>query len=76
MLISVFGRIEHTVGKRKKFGNQYFLLFQRKLSNDFFFFKLTKFKAIADENLNVPQMFISVFYGIENILEKGENGGI
>ena len=34
---------------------------------------MTKFKAFADNKLNVAQMMISVFDRIENIVGKGEN---
>ena len=32
----------------------------------------TKLKAFADDKLNVTKMMISVFYGVENIVGKGE----
>ena len=36
---------------------------------------LTKLKAIADDNINVAQMMISVSHRIRNIVGKGENAG-
>ena len=36
---------------------------------------LTKFKAIADDKLNVATMTISLFDGVENSVGKGENAG-
>ena len=36
---------------------------------------MTKFKAFADDNLNVAKMTISVFDRVENTLGKGENAG-
>ena len=36
---------------------------------------LTNIKAFADKKLNVAQVIISVFEGLENIVGKGENAG-
>ena len=36
---------------------------------------VTKFKAFADDKMNVAQMMISVFDRLETIVEKGENVG-
>ena len=35
----------------------------------------TKFKAFADDKLNVAKIMISVFDRVENIVGKGENAG-
>ena len=35
----------------------------------------TKFKAFADNKLNVAKMMISLFDRVENIVGKGENAG-
>ena len=40
-----------------------------------FFFEWTKFKAFADDKLNVAKIMISVFDRVENIVGKGENAG-
>ena len=32
-------------------------------------------KTLADDKINVPQMMISVFDTVENIVGKGENAG-
>ena len=37
------------------------------------FFDLTKFKAFADDKLNVAKVMIYVFDRVENIVGKGEN---
>ena len=34
-----------------------------------------KFKAFADDKINLAQMMISVFDRVENIVGKGENAG-
>ena len=39
------------------------------------FFNLTKFKAYADDKLNVANMRISLFDTVQNTVEKGENAG-
>ena len=36
---------------------------------------VTKLKAFADDRINVAQMMIPVFVGLENIVGKGENAG-
>ena len=36
---------------------------------------VTRLKAFADDEINVPQMMISVFDRVENIVGKGENSG-
>ena len=36
---------------------------------------LTKFKAIADNKINVAQLMISAFDRVENIVGKEENAG-
>ena len=36
---------------------------------------MTKFKAFAENKLNVAKIFISVFDRVENIVGKGENAG-
>ena len=36
---------------------------------------MSKLKALADDNLNLVQMMVSVFDWIEDILVKGENAG-
>ena len=38
-------------------------------------FDWTKFKAFADDKLNVAKIMISDFDGVENIVRKGENAG-
>ena len=38
-------------------------------------FGLSKFRALADHNLNVAKMMIPVFDGVETIVGKGENAG-
>ena len=35
----------------------------------------TKFKAFADDKLNVVKIMISVFGKVQNIVGKGENAG-
>ena len=44
------------------------------LPNDIFFDR-TKFKAFADDQLNIAKIIISVFDKIEHIVGKGENAG-
>ena len=39
------------------------------------FLDWTKFKAFADDNLNVAKRMISVYDRVENIVGKGENAG-
>ena len=39
------------------------------------FLDWTKLKAFADDKLTIAKEIISVFHGIENIVEKGENAG-
>ena len=36
---------------------------------------ITKFKAFADEKLNMAEMAEFVVYIVENIVEEGENAG-
>ena len=36
---------------------------------------VTKLKIFADDNLNLPQMIMSVFDREENFVETGENAG-
>ena len=36
---------------------------------------MTKLKAFADDKINVPQIMISVFDRVEDIVGKGENAG-
>ena len=44
--------------------------------NDRVFFDWIKFKAFADNNLNIAKIIISFFlYRVENIVGKGENAG-
>ena len=38
-------------------------------------FELSKFKAVADDKINVAKMMIYVFDRAENIVGKGENAG-
>ena len=46
-----------------------------KNSNGLNSYQTTKFKAFADNKINVAQMLISVFDRVENIMGKGENAG-
>ena len=36
---------------------------------------MTKLKAFADDKLNVPEMKISIYDRVENMVGKGENAG-
>ena len=38
-------------------------------------FDSTKFKAFADDKINIAQMMISVFDRVENIVGRGGNAG-
>ena len=54
-----------------RFTTQYCLLTIYQMS----FLDWTKFKAFAEDKLNVAKIMISAFDQIENIVEKGENAG-
>ena len=86
----VLGRVENIMGKGENAGYQCFPMFSKglfvrvvnlcgtelinSLPNNKIL-NVTKLKAFADGKINVAQIMISVFDGVENIVGKGENAG-